>query len=131
MRNNSDKTPVFQCQQCGECCAGKGGIYATRDEVAAMAGFLGLSEEDFLFHYVEESPMGPRLGTADGACVFVEDNRCRVHPVKPRICREWPFLAPLLQYPEELEYAKGACPGIDPDCSHEEFVSAVRGQGKP
>jgi hypothetical protein len=121
------KRPIFECRQCGECCAGKGGIYVTPEEVARLADYLDMAPQELAGRYLEDSPMGPRLGVSDGVCVFVENNRCGVHPVKPRICREWPFLAPLLKYADELEYAKGACPGIDPDCSHEEFVAAAPG----
>jgi Fe-S-cluster containining protein len=127
MTANLDK-PVFKCQQCGECCAGKGGIYVTAAEVEQMAGFLEIVPEELIRRYLENSPLGPRLGEDNGVCVFLADNRCRVHPVKPRICRQWPFLEPLLKYTDELEYAKGACPGIDPACSLEEFAAAARSQ---
>ena len=108
---------VFQCQQCGDCCAGRGGIHVKPEEVEAMAALLDLSVEEFCRRFVEASPMGPRLTVAaNGFCVFfMEGNLCRVHPVKPFICRQWPFLPALLVDPDELEHAKGACPGIDPD----------------
>ena len=60
-----------------------------------------------------------------GVCVFLQaGNLCRVHPVKPFICRQWPFLPALLVNADELEHAKGACPGLNPACTHEEFVAA-------
>ena len=116
------QAPVFQCQQCGECCAGRGGIFVRPDEVVAMAAFLHLDEEEFRVRYLEPSALGTRLTIDNGVCVFMEDNRCRVHPVKPFICRQWPFLPALLVDAEEFEAAKGACPGINPKCSHEDFV---------
>jgi Fe-S-cluster containining protein len=119
--------PVFACVQCGDCCAGKGGIFVRPEEVVAMAGHLKMSPEDFQRRYLEASSLGPRLTTDNGVCIFlVEGNNCRVHPVKPFICRQWPFLPALLADPEELEQAKGACPGINPDCRHEDFVDAAR-----
>jgi Fe-S-cluster containining protein len=115
--------PVFQCQQCGECCRGKGGIILTETEIVNLAKFLHLTVEDFRRQYVEPSALGPSLRiNADGVCILNQDGLCRVHPVKPRICRDWPFLPAILADPEELELVKGACPGIDPDCSHAEFV---------
>jgi Fe-S-cluster containining protein len=116
------RRPVFQCQQCGDCCAGRGGIFVRPEEVAALAAFLEMIEPEFRSRYVESSPMGSRLAIANGVCVFLEDNRCRVHPVKPFICRQWPFLPALLVDEEEFEAAKGACPGINPECKHEDFV---------
>lgn len=121
------KPPVFHCQQCGDCCAGRGGISVRPQEVEQMAAFLEIDPQEFSRQYVENSPSGARLATGgNGSCVFLmPDHRCRVHPVKPPICRQWPFLPVLLRDPEELEYAKGACPGIDPECSHADFVAAA------
>lgn len=91
-----------------------------------MAAFLKMDEEEFSRRYLEPSSLGTRLTIADGVCVFMEDNRCRVHAVKPFICRQWPFLPALLVDAEEFEAAKGACPGINPDCSHEDFLEESR-----
>jgi len=120
------KHPVFQCQQCGDCCAGRGGILIRPGEVAALAAFLHLDEEDFCRCFVEPSALGARLTIRDGVCVFMEDNRCRVHAVKPFICRQWPYLPALLADAEEFEAAKGACPGLNPESSHEDFVEESR-----
>jgi len=124
---SQDKHPsVFQCRQCGDCCAGRGGIFVKPDEVEAMAALLALSVAEFGRRYVEVSSMGPRLTVADGVCVFLmAGSLCRVHPVKPFICRQWPFLPALLVDPDELEHAKTACPGINPACNHEDFVEAA------
>ncbi|MGB8993446.1 MAG: YkgJ family cysteine cluster protein [Desulfobaccales bacterium] len=125
------KIPVFQCQQCGDCCAGRGGIHVQPREVEEMAALLSLPVDEFCRRYVEASALGPRLTVADsGSCVFLlEGNLCRVHPVKPFICRQWPFLPALLVDPDELEHAKTACPGINPACSHEDFVDEALRQG--
>jgi len=117
---------VFQCRQCGDCCAGRGGIYVKPDELAAMAALLDMPVAEFSRRFVEASDLGPRLTVADGVCVFLmAGGLCRVHPVKPYICRQWPFLPVLLVDPDELENAKTACPGINPACSHKEFVAAA------
>ncbi|MHB9073273.1 MAG: YkgJ family cysteine cluster protein [Desulfobaccales bacterium] len=129
---NSGRSPVFQCQQCGDCCSGRGGIFVKPQEVEEMAALLSLPVEEFCRLYVEASAMGPRLAIADnGFCVFLmEGNLCQVHPVKPFICRQWPFLPILLLDPDELEHAKTACPGINPACSHADFVDAALQQGR-
>jgi hypothetical protein len=129
--DHTDKSPVFHCRQCGDCCAGRGGIHVRPQEVEAMAAHLSMSVEEFRRNFVEASLTGPRLTVANGVCIFLlEGNNCRVHPVKPFICRQWPFLPALLGEADELEYAKGACPGINPSCSHEEFVAAALRQGR-
>lgn len=132
MADNSNKSPVFNCQQCGDCCAGRGGIHVRPHEVEAMAALLSISEADFRRHYLENSVTGLRLTVAaNGFCVFLmAGNLCRVHPVKPFICRQWPFLPALLINADELEHAKGACPGINPACTHEEFVAEALSQGE-
>ncbi|MEW6387433.1 MAG: YkgJ family cysteine cluster protein [Thermodesulfobacteriota bacterium] len=118
--------PVFQCQQCGDCCQGNGGILLSQKEMRRLAAFLKMSLKDFRQRYVTASSLGPNLATQNGICIFQEGKLCRVHPVKPRICREWPYLPALLKYAEEFEEAKRACPGIDPECSHTDFVAAAR-----
>jgi Fe-S-cluster containining protein len=129
---NPGRSPVFQCQQCGDCCSGRGGIFVKPQAVEEMAALLSLPVEEFCRLYVEASAMGPRLAIADnGFCVFMmEGNLCRVHPVKPFICRQWPFLPILLVDPDELEHAKTACPGINPACSHADFVDEALQQAR-
>jgi len=117
--------PVFSCQQCGECCRGERGILVTPAELKALAAYLGLAPEDFAARYLIETALGPQLATRHGACIFQEGALCRVHPVKPRICREWPFLPALLTHADEFEAAKEACPGIASDSTHAEFFQAV------
>jgi hypothetical protein len=121
---------VFQCQQCGECCAGRGGIMVRPDEVKAMAALLALPEAEFSRRFVEASALGPRLTVTDGVCVFLMPGGfCQVHSVKPFICRQWPFLPAILMDPDELENAKTACPGLNPACNHKDFIEAALGHG--
>jgi len=119
---------VFQCRQCGDCCVGRGGILVAPYEVKAMAALLELAEAEFCRCYVEASDLGPRLTVANGVCVFLMDGGlCRVHAVKPFICRQWPFLPAILLDPDELENAKTACPGLNPACNHKDFLEAALG----
>ena len=117
----NEKPPVFACRQCGECCHGDKGILVAPAEIAQLAAFLGIAQAEVHRRFLVASPLGPQVGTHRGACVFLVDNRCRVHPVKPRICREWPFLQALLDHADEFEAAKEACPGLYPGSSHADF----------
>ena len=60
-----------------------------------MAEHLTLPVADFiaLFTRLTDDRRGLSLiEAADGACIFLTpDNRCRVQPVKPRQCREFPL----------------------------------------
>jgi Fe-S-cluster containining protein len=119
---------VFNCQQCGDCCHGQGGILITPENLKEMAAFLTLPPEEFRARYTVPSPLGLQLATANGACIFLVGRRCRVHAVKPRICRQWPYLPALLAHADEFEQAKGACPGLDPQGRHADFVRAAASQ---
>jgi uncharacterized protein len=132
MTNLNRKPTVFQCQQCGDCCSGRGGIHVKPQEVEDMAALLSMSVAGFCRDFVEGSALGPRLTmAANGFCIFLmEGNLCRVHPVKPFICRQWPFLPALLEDADELEQAKTACPGIDPACTLDDFVDAALKRGR-
>lgn len=96
------------------------------EEITAMAAFLKMDQGEFHDRYLEPSSLGTRLAIKNGVCVFLQDNRCGVHPVKPFICRQWPYLPALLADEDEFEAAKGACPGLDPQGSHEDFVEESR-----
>ena len=114
---------VFVCQQCGECCRGEGGILLSDLEVERLARFCGMTGAEFQQRYVQRSPLGPALAVGPkGACVFNAGGRCRVHAVKPRICREWPFFPAILVNEDEWESAKAACPGITSGCTHADFL---------
>lgn len=119
-----EERPVFSCRQCGECCRGERGILVTPTEREAMAAHLGLAPEDFAPRYLIETALGHQLATRHGVCIFQDGNLCQVHSVKPRICREWPFLPALLTHADEFEAAKEACPGIEADATHKHFIQA-------
>jgi Fe-S-cluster containining protein len=114
---------VFNCQQCGECCQGRGGIFPTPGEIDRIAQYLKTTVEHLKQEFLEMTPSGLAVkNKPGGGCVFNEQGRCRIHPVKPRICRDWPFLPAILLHASEFEAAKEACPGLNPDSKHEDFL---------
>lgn len=114
---------VFDCQMCGQCCQGKGGIVASASECARLAAFLGLSVEEFTASYTESQGNKRVLRCGeDGYCVFFHPHKaCTVHPAKPDICRAWPFFRGNLVDEVSWELAQEYCPGITRGCSHAEF----------
>lgn len=61
------------------------------EDIAPIAAHIGTDAVTLVTEYLEPSPHGvaalrPRL-TADG-CVFLKDQRCTIHAVKPYECRE-------------------------------------------
>jgi Fe-S-cluster containining protein len=115
--------PVFHCQECGECCQGKGGIFPTRVEIALIAQYLKISVAELVLDYLEQTAMGLAVKNKTGeGCIFNKQGRCAIHPVKPRICRDWPFLPAIILHPTEFEAAKEACPGLNPKGNHPDFL---------
>lgn len=86
----------FACRRCGACCRIKDGVVRVSDaEVVRIAAFLGMSEADFVARETELAPDRRSLmlrSRPDGACAYLaDDNRCRIHVVKPDKCRTFPF----------------------------------------
>lgn len=115
---------VFACRQCGECCQGKGGILPSPIERELIAQYLKMPVAELIRDFLEETPLGLAVrNKPEGGCIFQEDSRCRIHPVKPRICRDWPFLPAILLHEEEFAAAKTVCAGLAPESSHLEFLT--------
>ena len=109
------------CFRCGVCCM-KYSPRVSAAEAEHIADTLGISLEDFLERYVDDSWFEPGfylLDTQDGACIFLaetEDSRitsCLIHPVRPEVCREW---QPGLERKECLEGLQ-KCWGLTVDSS--------------
>ena len=86
----------FACRQCGACCRIKDGIVRVSDvEIARIAEFLGVAEQTFIDRETDVAPDRSGLilkSRPDGACVWLsDDNRCRIHSVKPDKCRTFPY----------------------------------------
>ena len=106
---------LFQCKKCGECCKGYGGTYVTRADIRAISEFLGEDPETFVEKYCQMSGKRPVLAQGpDGFCVFW-DKLCTIHPVKPAMCKAWPFIKPVLKDISNWEIMSQFCPGIRTD----------------
>lgn len=111
---------VFDCQQCGECCVGFGGTYVSPEDIRAIAAFIGASATETQREFCQQSDQGLVLAMGkEGRCVFQKNNICSIHPVKPRMCREWPFIPAVLRQPGNWRLMGEACPGIRPDAPPE------------
>jgi Fe-S-cluster containining protein len=115
---------AFECRMCGECCYGEGGIFLQGAEAGKIAGFLEMSAAGFLARFCEKRHGRFYLKSGpDGYCCFYDQAAgCRIHPVKPTRCAQWPFFNAIVGDRDNWKQAQEACPGINPDCSFEEFV---------
>jgi len=109
---------------CGTCCYGKGGIVVEKDDIERISNFLGISSESFIAEYCENRNSKTSIRTeTGGACVFFhKEKMCLIHPVKPAVCSLWPFFSANVSDKFNWDMAKDACPGINPDCTFEDFV---------
>jgi len=102
----------FFCTQCGECCKGFGGTYVSDDDIAAIGRFLNIPPSQVRSNYCVRSGQRRVLAQrADGYCVFWDGN-CVIHPVKPRMCRQWPFIDGLRADPSNWQIMADVCPGM-------------------
>jgi Fe-S-cluster containining protein len=119
--------PAFQCRKCGECCAGRGGVRLSEGEAALAARFLDISPENFSARFLAPGPLPRDILCGSGKCLFSEaGGLCRIHPAKPKICRDWPYLPGPLTVESAFLDAKAACPGLRRDLSWAEFQEAGR-----
>lgn len=87
------KPPMYLCQRCTNCCRWPGFVKITEADITSISDFLGISEETFIAEFTRLRPNRDGLALTDqddGACVFLDGRDCRIQPVKPRQCREFP-----------------------------------------
>jgi Fe-S-cluster containining protein len=120
----------FECQVCGTCCRGEGGIFLTAAEIDRIAGYLRVSREIFLGTYclTKNDRTYIHIREADGYCHFAVEGKCTIHPVKPRPCREWPFFKPMLADQANWETARLSCPALAPFKNLEDYLKGIRSE---
>ncbi|MGY5854282.1 MAG: YkgJ family cysteine cluster protein [Candidatus Thorarchaeota archaeon] len=106
----------FECLQCGACCKQVDMIVTvTSRDIARLSIGLGLTAKELLkaldFYVLPEGqtiPDGlrqiPQVKTEqgrayvalkkleDGSCVFLDNNLCLIHPIRPAVCASFPFV---------------------------------------
>jgi Fe-S-cluster containining protein len=118
---------IFGCTQCGECCRGFGGTHVSDADIDAIARFLGTTPEVVADRYCQRS--GSRRVVAQrrpgGYCVFWQEGLCGIHPVKPRMCRDWPYIESVLVDVINWHSMASTCPGMRTDVSDAEIRREV------
>ncbi len=83
----------YECQRCTACCRWPGQVPITEAEISRLAEFLGISEMDFIQRYTRLRLNRQGLALIEkenGECVFLDGQECRVQPVKPQHCLDFP-----------------------------------------
>lgn len=123
------KTPedIFSCRQCGRCCTGFGGTYVTDTDIVRISAYISADPHTFVASYCDMAGSRPVLTQGpDGQCIFFDAHKqCTIHPVKPRMCRAWPFLETLVKNPENWDAMASACPGMTPHIPREDLIRIV------
>ncbi|ACN14753.1 conserved hypothetical protein [Desulforapulum autotrophicum HRM2] len=115
---------IFNCTQCGQCCSGFGGTYVNDVDIQRIAAFIGCEPTTFIEQYCNRSGSRWVIRQAEnGLCIFFDKN-CTIHPVKPYMCRAWPFLRTLIKNPENWDAMARSCPGMQPGVP-EKHVSRI------
>lgn len=119
---------AFDCQMCGHCCEGEGGIIVSPTDLTRILDHLKMSAEEFTEKYgeVKDGKLRIRVGEDNFCIFFVQGKGCGVHVAKPNICRAWPYFRGNVIDSESWEMAKDFCPGIRRDVSHDEFAKQGR-----
>ena len=110
--DQADCEGLFSCTCCGDCCKGYGGTYLSETDIVAISSYIGVSPQRLTACYTRKS--GGRLLLAQGEngyCIFW-DNVCTIHPVKPRMCRAWPFIPSILSDVQNWHIMAASCPGM-------------------
>ncbi len=120
---------IFKCKKCGDCCKGYGGTFLSEKDLRSIAEYLNTDTEDIIANYCQMSGKKPVLSQGkNGYCVFW-NGQCTIHPVKPRMCKLWPFIESVLIDIQNWQIMAALCPGIRTDvpdqvvreCVHKEI----------
>jgi uncharacterized protein len=90
-----DPSVFYACQRCGNCCKWPGDVRIEEPEIAPMAAFLGMTEEDFLRTYTRLRTNRNGLSLIEKEnheCIMLDGHSCRIHAVKPAQCKGFPNL---------------------------------------
>ena len=117
---------LFSCQHCGDCCKGYGGTYLAESDIDRICRYLGMNRERFLRDVCQMSGGKPMIAQAENGYCALWDQQCTIHPVKPQMCRRWPFIESLLVDAGNWRAMAAACPGMRVDVSDDQIQNCVR-----
>lgn len=83
----------FHCIHCQACCRETGYVRLKKDEPDSIANFLGMDVNDFidtLTRLTRDRQGLALIDQEDAACIFLTQKGCRINPVKPVQCRDFP-----------------------------------------
>ena len=128
----------FSCLMCGKCCRrafGDNRVLLIPQEIQLIADHTGIGSDEIITPATSDDPEFTDLIDAkgrihtfgwmllrknNGDCNFIEDadisNRCKIHNVRPMLCRTYPF------YMQDMELHVSECEGLERKISPEESL---------
>jgi len=96
----------FSCRRCNQCCVQPGFVYLKEGEADRLAAYLDMDVYVFTDQYAEVLDRRQLVlkKKHKEECVFLSEDGCLVHQVKPSQCREFPFS---WRTPRSYEYCEG------------------------
>lgn len=117
---------IFECKMCGQCCQGYGGTYVTQSDIQAIAKHIGADPKTFVDKYCRISGDRPVLAQkSDGYCVFF-NGQCAIHEVKPKMCRQWPYLPAVLRDKLNWQIMADSCPGCKGEVPYAQVARVIQ-----
>lgn len=95
------KSLNFSCQMCGNCCRFRHTPLTEKD----VNRLIQAGHKDSIVASHE-----PHLMRIKGKCIFLEDDKCKIHDIRPEVCSCFPFF---IIY--GIGYAQSAsfCPALE------------------
>ena len=84
----------------------------TRREMERIARYLEMDPDGFMREYVRRAGFDHSLiERPNSDCIFLDENGCRIHRVRPVQCTTWPFWKSNTTSREAWERCCSTCPG--------------------
>lgn len=126
-----ERQPVLtishKCNNCGDCCRGRGDIFLTPLNVFQISQFLGISQQSLINRYCKRIGKLEVCLTSKGAeneCIFLKNNgnktACAIYPIRPMACYLFPLSAS--SSPNLFTENFSPCPSSTSSISVEKFV---------
>jgi hypothetical protein len=82
---------IVDCTKCANCCRTLHPIL-TDEDIARIAGHLGMAQDEFIAAYLERDEEDARYRIKTTPCPFLgEDSKCTIYDVRPEKCQGYPF----------------------------------------
>ncbi len=87
---NESVEEAIDCTQCANCCKHIPPDFIA-DDIKRISAHLKLSESEFIQKYLKKNEDGEEV-IKTLPCLFLDQNKCSIYEVRPKVCRSYPHL---------------------------------------